>query len=130
MKTIKFSPKKLDALADSYFKKAEGGREDFSSQEWIEIQELSGLALRRWVAQLREEARAQRPRDKAYRELVQIARCFDSGLALTSAPASIVEVTRAFASDPEPLDGPSDEDSDLLVLYSLFYAAAKRAGDL
>lgn len=132
MRTIKLSPKKLDTLADEYFKKAEGGREDFSSLEWIEIQELSGLALRRWAAQLRDGAAAQRARDKDYVEFVQLAAALFRGERPSPGDSPLhAEVFSAFMEDPAPVSDLSLEDrEEALMLYVLFYAAAKRSGGL
>jgi hypothetical protein len=133
VKPIKFSPKKLDALADDYFKKANDGRDDFSSKEWVEIQELSGLALRRWAAQLREELAAKRARDKGYAELVRLAaEWFDPAVWDVSEGPQVAEIHNALLADPERADPDASfrEAGETVALYVLFYAAAKRSGDL
>lgn len=129
---LKFTPKKLDALADDYFRKADGGREDFSSREWIEIQELSGLALRRWAAQLRDEQKTQRARDRDCARLVEEAeRAFFDAPSRLDARSVEAEAWAAFVEDPEPHSDLSDRDAaHATALFLLFYAAAKRSGDL
>jgi hypothetical protein len=61
MKTIKLSPKKLDALADEYFASVKAQEENptaFANAEVTrEKDTLAGLALRRWAVQMREGRR-------------------------------------------------------------------------
>ncbi len=68
MKTIKLSPKKLDAAADAFFANVKAFGE-YSPRDGtpaiIERQELAGLALRRWAQQIRDDRKAERERKKS-----------------------------------------------------------------
>jgi hypothetical protein len=67
MKIIRFSPKKLDALADEYFKTVqywESNPDQAVTTTYLEGQQLAGIGLRRWANDLRKERRLARDRRK------------------------------------------------------------------
>jgi hypothetical protein len=73
-----------------------------------------------------------RTKEEAYAELVQLASEWaDSGATLTAPDDLIEELHDAIVADPAPLsDVPDEEMDETVALYILFYAAAKRCGDL
>lgn len=67
MKSIRFSPKKLDALADECFATVrywESNPDEAITTTYLEGQQLAGIALRRWASDLREKRRLARNRKK------------------------------------------------------------------